>query len=170
MSTNQSKTFQFSIEKPSKESFSTVNQLIDDNFGYNFHKTKSLSTNNTIVLVALCANEIIAVGIGKMNSELNEATMDLYLVDEQHRNKGVGTAIFEATLIALIDLQPKTIQLHHWIKENVPQPLIAIKRGFQLESIQKDYWKESSLFYNYHCDECGTPPCTCSCATYQLTL
>lgn len=146
-----------------------VKNLVSRLFGLSYISSKPDLFQQPVFIIACIADEIVGFCSGKVIDD-NVGLLDMLVVSPNFQKQGIGTALFKARLDKFMSLNIQGFMLHHWVKKEHNEPVIALKHGFKLKENTPNYWKKESLQLIYHCAECGPPPCSCSCKTYCLTL
>ena len=157
--------------------------LVDEIFGHGYHLSKNFSDKNYFCFLALHNTEIVGFCTGKIaDAQLLKkleikhlasykiGVLDMIGIKKEFRCLKIGTELFKVRQTKINELNwDYGIQLN-WLKNNSAVPNLAIKHGYELLKTIPRFWSEESMEKNYSCEECGTPPCQCSCAVYIKKL
>jgi GNAT superfamily N-acetyltransferase len=165
---------EYSIKKGSINDLNNINYLIDSYFGYEFHKTKDIIGEKSIIIIALYKNKLVGFTHGKAISSPGSSSkdaaiglLDMLIVDHNHRRKGIGSALFKARQKEFEAINITQYELNHWVRKASPTPRLAIQAGFVKFKTNQLFWQKDSVKFNFQCPECGPPPCKCACDSYQ---
>jgi N-acetylglutamate synthase-like GNAT family acetyltransferase len=142
--------------------------LINQLFGKSYTDSKPQLFEQSVLLVTRIDNKIVGFCAGN-ELENKKGLLDLLVVHPDFQRQGIGTSLFKARMSAFSTLQITRFILYHWVKKQRPKPYIAIAHGFKLKEILPNYWQRESSKIGYHCEECGPPPCKCTCHLYDKT-
>lgn len=154
------------VEYKAKHSHS-VRTLIDLNFGEGYSKTKIIKDGFGWCALNL-KNEVVGFSFLKVKN--STAILDLIVVDESYRGKGIGKTLFDLRINKAKNLGASMVTINHWVKKGSEKPYYALKHGFKFEKSNLNYWSKESLKLGYKCAECNIIPCECMCDTYSLEL
>lgn len=118
----------------------------------------------------------------ELNSYLNISREDLPLalqsadrvgvlrtiaVDEQFEGRGIGTKLAEKRIQRIQQKGVTAFCAVGWEEDgNVNISGLMDYFGFEEELRIENYWKDESIENDYHCANCGEPPCTCSAVIF----
>jgi ribosomal protein S18 acetylase RimI-like enzyme len=182
----------FKIEIFKESHISKVYGLLTEYFGVNYISLVDLremineralqSTSSSYV--ALCNNELIGFITGYFpkrwdetifslkslkNIDLNTTSyLKIIAVDQNFRDKKVGTQLFEVILNSFKDKNTENIILQVWNESKGNSSFNFFKsKNFKLLNVIEDYWYESSLKEYWICIRCGNP---CKCSVSEMVL
>ncbi len=102
-------------------------------------------------------------------SEIKEITYPLGLIKNiavlpEYQNNGIGNRLLDAVIHKLnFKFGCKILHYPAWTESKNYEFTKKLRRlGFTVQGVFPDYWAKDSLEKNYHCQRCGTPPCSCS--------
>ncbi|MAS51830.1 MAG: hypothetical protein CMD20_01370 [Flavobacteriales bacterium] len=159
----------FKIIPYSKRYFNSITNLIDTNFGMGYCLSKDIHAENNYAWCAVDDAKKL-IGFTLLKVEDKKGVFELTVVDELYRRKGVGTSLFKERIKKAEFFGLEKITLNHWLKKNSKQPFCAVKLGFSLSEIKKNYWSTQSMVFGYNCIECNQLPCVCECHVYIMKL
>jgi GNAT superfamily N-acetyltransferase len=142
-----------------------VRELINDAFGVSYTTSKPTLFEQPVLIVAIIKGKIVGFCSGNVEIK-NIGLLDILVVHPNYQRQGIGSALFKAGMMEFSKHHVNSYILNHWVKKELPEPIIAIKHGFNLKETVVNYWQQESLKFKYHCVECGPPPCKCSCSIY----
>lgn len=145
---------------------SAIKDLLEERFGKNYLKAKPNLFRSEILLVASNEKQVVGFCAGHLLAK-NQGILDVLAVHINFQHLGIGTALFRERLKMFATLNVNELLLFHWVSNQNPIPVIALKNGFTLLNTVPNYWKKESKNLNYHCVQCGPPPCSCSCKIYR---
>jgi len=159
----------FEIIPYSKTYFNSITHLIDVNFGMGYSLSKDIHAENNFAWCAIDATGKL-IGFSLLKVEGKKGIFELTVVDEFHREKGVGTHLFNERIKKAKLLSLEKITLNHWLKSDSKKPFCAEKFGFYLSEVRCNYWSTQSMVFGYNCVECNQLPCVCECHVYEMNL
>ena len=148
-----------------KRDTTQVSELINQAFGASYISSKPKLFEQPVLVVAVLNTKVVGFCSGNIINE-NIGVLDMLVVHLNFQKQGIGTTLFKARMSEFSKHKVSSFILYHWIKKELPEPKIAIKHGFTMKETVPNYWQQESLKLNYHCAECGPPPCECGCSIY----
>ena len=131
--------------------------------------SKDIHAENNFAWCAIDATGKL-IGFSLLKVEGKKGIFELTVVDEFHREKGVGTHLFNERIKKAKLLSLEKITLNHWLKSDSKKPFCAEKFGFYLSEVRCNYWSTQSMVFGYNCVECNQLPCVCECHVYEMNL
>lgn len=142
--------------------------LIDESFGEGYANSKNFEDENLRIWLAKEKSTII--GFASLLIKDDVGLLDLIVLKEDYRNKGIGRQLFEKRLSFAKANNLKKVRIKHWVRDKFPKPFVAEEYGFQLKELKRNYWGTESKALAYKCCECKSIPCVCDCAIYEKVL
>ena len=143
-------------------------ELIDLEFGAGFSNTKEFENDRFKILLAVSGS--ILLGACALKIIGKKGVFDFIVVRNKFVSQGIGKALFESRFILAKEFKLEVIDINHWKRLLSPVPFCAEKYKFIKIDLKPNFWFQESKRSQYDCNECGTPPCTCSCEVYRLTI
>lgn len=102
------------------------------------------------------------------NSTKTIAVVTQISLTKKYRQQKLSTLLLRSS-IEFIKTKCDTIISVCWIKkETNNMKFLLLNNGFKNIKILPNYWLQDSIYKNYRCEICGTPPCQCGAEVFEL--
>ena len=88
-------------------------------------------------------------------------------VNKNHTGLGIGKELTIAILNQTNRLSKTTLSMVWEHQNGTPLAHILNQCGLTMQIKMPNYWHEDSIYNNYDCKYCGTPPCNCTMMVYS---